>query len=62
MKVEQCVRALAGTMVLVALLLSRVHHEAWLLLAGFVGANLLQSAFTGWCPAEKALQRLGCGR
>lgn len=64
MTVERGIRILAGTMILASLVLSRLHSEYWLLLTAFVGLNLLQSAFTGFCPAEAILKRLGlkpCG-
>ncbi len=51
-------------MILVSLALSRLHSEWWLLLTAFVGLNLLQSAFTGICPAAAILRKLGlkaCG-
>lgn len=61
MSVERAIRLLAGTLVLVSLLLWRVHGGAWLILAAFVGANLVQSSFTRFCPAELILRRLGVG-
>ncbi len=62
MSVERWVRAFAGTFVLVSLLLAHYHSPYWLWFTAFVGANLLQSAFTGFCPLEKILIRLGVGR
>ena len=62
MKMENAIRILAGTMVLLSLTLSRVHSEYWLLLTAFVGVNLLQSAFTGFCPAEIIFRKLGIGK
>lgn len=59
MTMERAIRALAGTFVLTGLILSRVFNPWWLLLAAFVGANLLQSAFTKFCPAELIMRRLG---
>jgi len=61
MKIESLIRVLAGTLVLVSLGLSRLAGPWWLLLAAFVGVNLVQSAFTGFCPAEIILRRLGLG-
>lgn len=55
---HQWVRAVAGSMVLISLLLSLVHHN-WLWLTAFVGLNLLQSAFTQWCPLLVILKKLG---
>ena len=62
MKIESYIRILAGTMVLGAIVLSRTVHPNWILLAAFVGANLIQSAFTRFCPAEMILRRLGVGK
>ena len=62
MKMEQYIRAIAGTFILLSLLLSWVHSGWWLLFTAFVGANLLQSAFTGFCPMENILEKLGVKR
>ena len=59
MKVENGVRIMAGTMVLIAVLLTALFSKWWLLLAAFVGINLIQSAFTGFCPAVNILKKLG---
>ncbi len=61
MKLENAIRALAGTMILLSLALAHFVHPAWIWLTVFVGANLLQSAFTGFCPAENVLRKLGVG-
>ena len=61
MKTEGIIRILAGVLVLSSVVLSRLVHPNWILLAAFVGANLLQSAFTGFCPAESLLRRMGVG-
>jgi Protein of unknown function (DUF2892) len=61
MKLENAIRALAGTMILTSLALAHVVDPNWLWLTVFVGANLLQSAFTGFCPAEAVLKKLGVG-
>lgn len=61
MKLENAIRALAGTMILTSLALAHFVNPNWLWLAVFVGANLLQSAFTGFCPAETILKKLGVG-
>ena len=50
---------LAGSMVLVSLALAYYVSPYWLLLAAFVGLNLLQSAFTGFCPLALVLKKLG---
>ncbi|VVM06894.1 hypothetical protein MAMC_01317 [Methylacidimicrobium cyclopophantes] len=57
MSIERKVRVLAGTMILISLLLS-LWSSWWLLLTAFVGLNLLQSAFTGFCPAENVFRKL----
>jgi hypothetical protein len=61
MTLENAIRILAGTLVLTSLALAHWIDEWWLLLAAFVGLNLIQSAFTGFCPAEIILKRLGVG-
>ncbi len=61
MKLEDMVRALAGTLVLAGLALAHTINANWLWLTAFVGVNLLQSAFTGFCPAELILKKLGLG-
>jgi hypothetical protein len=62
MKLENTLRALAGTMILASLALAHYVSPNWLWLTMFVGANLFQSAFTGFCPAETILQKLGVKR
>lgn len=59
MKTDLFIRALAGSMVLVGTLLAWLVSPWWLLLPGFVGLNLLQSAFTGFCPPTLLLRKLG---
>lgn len=59
MKTESFIRLLAGTFVLVGVLLAWLVSPGWLLLPGFVGANLIQSAFTGFCPPTLLLGKLG---
>ena len=61
MKTEAYIRILAGTLVLVSLALAHFVNAWWLLLAVFVSLNLIQSAFTGFCPAELILHKLGLG-
>ena len=53
------VLAFAGSFVLISLIFSRVFSPYWLLFTAFVGANLVQSAFTGFCPLAKILKALG---
>jgi len=59
MKMEHCIRAIAGTFILIALLLAHYHHRYWLFFIAFVGLNLLQSAITKWCLMEDILAALG---
>ncbi|WEN15663.1 DUF2892 domain-containing protein [Rhodanobacter sp. AS-Z3] len=59
MNIDRAVFAFAGSIVLLSVLLGQLVSPWWLLLAVFVGANLLQSAFTGFCPLARILARLG---
>ena len=59
MTVDRIVLAVAGSFILISTLLSAVHHPNWLWFTAFVGANLMQSAFTGFCPMAVVLKRLG---
>jgi hypothetical protein len=59
MTIDRAVLAMAGTMVLLSLLLAHFVSPLWLWLTAFVGANLLQSAFTGFCPAAIVFRKLG---
>lgn len=52
------IRVLAGSLVLLSLALAHWVNSWWLLLTTFVGVNLIQSAFTGFCPAEIILRKL----
>jgi hypothetical protein len=55
--------AFAGSVLLLSLALSQLFSPAWLLLSAFVGLNLIQASFTGFCPAAMVFKRLGlkCG-
>ena len=59
MSLDRAVMAFAGFMVLLSLALAYFHSEYWLLLTVFVGLNLIQASFTGFCPAAMVLKRLG---
>lgn len=59
MTVERGLRALAGCVVLLSLALAHWISPYWLWLATFAGLNLLQSAFTNWCPAMPVLRACG---
>lgn len=56
---EKIIRAAAGTMVLISVTLALTVHIYWIGLAAFVGFNLLQSSFSGFCPLQKILTKLG---
>ncbi len=59
MTIGRIVSALAGTMILLSVLLAVYHNINWLWLTGFVGLNLLQSSITGFCPPAILLKKLG---
>jgi len=59
--IERYLRAIAGSFVFVSVLLAHFHSPYWLFFTGFVGLNLLQSAFTNWCPMMTILKKLGVG-
>ena len=61
MKREHVIRVMAGSMVLISLALGHFVNPLWHWLGVFVGVNLVQSAFTGFCPAENILGFLGVG-
>lgn len=58
MTVENKIRAFAGTFILISLALSQYHSPNWLWFTAFVGANLLQSSFTRFCPLEMILKKI----
>ena len=60
MSIDRIVLVFAGTMVLISTLLAVTVSPYFLFATGFVGANLAQSAFTGFCPLAKVLGRCGC--
>lgn len=53
------VRVLAGTIVVVTTALGYIYSPYWYLVTAFVNVNLVQSAFTGWCPAELLFRKMG---
>jgi hypothetical protein len=57
--IDRAVLLLAGSMLLVSLALTWLVSPYWLLLTAFVGANLFQAAFTGFCPAAIIFRKLG---
>jgi hypothetical protein len=58
-KVDRAVPTFAGSVVLISLALAWLVSPYWLLLAAFVGLNLIQAAFTGFCPAAMIFSKLG---
>ena len=59
MTVESSLRGVAGTLIFASAVLAHLHSSYWLLFTGFIGLNLLQSAFTNWCPMMNILRILG---
>ncbi len=59
MTVERGLRMMAGIVILLSLALAHYVSPYWYLLTAFVGLNLLQSAFTNWCPAMTIFRKLG---
>lgn len=59
MTIDQLVLALAGTFILVSLLLAWTVSPWWLLFTAFVGLNMFQASLTGFCPLAILLKRLG---
>ncbi|MAP55094.1 DUF2892 domain-containing protein [Altibacter sp.] len=57
--INRYIRAIAGTFILISLLLAVYVNISWLWFTGFVGVNLLQSSFTRWCLMEKILKKFG---
>ncbi len=59
MTVNEGLRMVAGVFVLASIALGYFVHPGWFLLTAFVGVNLLQSAFTRWCPMMWVLKKTG---
>lgn len=59
MNIDRAVLTFAGSVILVSVALTHYHSANWMWLTVFVGANLLQSAFTGFCPLAKMLKAMG---
>ena len=59
MTLDRAVLAFAGLVVLVGITLSMTVHPLWIWLSAFAGANMLQAAFTGFCPAVMIFKKLG---
>jgi hypothetical protein len=59
MNIDRLVYAVAGSFILISVALSQVHSPYWLFFTAFVGANLLQSSITGFCPMAVILKKIG---
>ena len=59
MALDRMILAIAGSFILISLLLSLIHSAYWLWFTAFVGANLVQASFTGFCPMAKILKFFG---
>jgi hypothetical protein len=59
MTVNDYLRAIAGALIVASLVLGYLIHPGFFLFTAFVGLNLLQSAFTGWCPMMMLLRKAG---
>jgi hypothetical protein len=59
MNIDRLVFAVAGSFILLSVILSLVYSPYWLFFTAFVGANLLQSSFTGFCPLAVILKKVG---
>lgn len=59
MNVNQALRLVAGIMILVSLGLTYYVHANWVYFTVFIAANLIQSAFTNWCPMMTILRKIG---
>jgi hypothetical protein len=59
MKVNAALRLVAGVMILLSLVLTYFVHANWLYFTIFIAVNLIQSAFTNWCPMMTILKKMG---
>ena len=59
MSIDRMILAIAGTFILISVALSHLHHPFWLYFTAFIGLNLLQAAFTRWCPMVTILRKIG---
>jgi hypothetical protein len=62
MKIDSQIRAFAGVFIMLSLVLSYFHSPYWLAFTAFVGLNLFQSSFTGFCPLEIILRKIQPGK
>jgi hypothetical protein len=59
MNIDRIVLAFAGTVITISVILGTAVHPYWLFMAAFVGLNMLQAAFTRFCPLAIVLRKLG---
>ena len=59
MALDRLIFAIAGVFILASIALSQIHHVYWLGFTAFVGINMFQAAFTGFCPLAKMLKAAG---
>ena len=59
MSIDRIVLAVAGLFIMISVALAHYHHPYWLFFTAFVGLNLFQSAFTGFCPMAMILKKVG---
>ncbi|MBW1742706.1 MAG: DUF2892 domain-containing protein [Deltaproteobacteria bacterium] len=59
MTIDRVILMLSGSLILISLLLSQIHSAHWLWFTALVGANLVQSALTGFCPSARILKLFG---
>lgn len=59
MSIDRLVMVFAGVMILVSVALTQFVHPNWMWFTVFIGLNLLQAAFTGFCPVAKMFKKLG---
>lgn len=62
MSLDRAVMAFAGVMILISIALTQFVSPLWWLFTAFIGLNLLQSSFTGFCPAAMIMRKLGVGK
>jgi len=59
MNIDRAVLAFAGFVVVLGLVLAQLYSPWWLLLSAFAGLNMVQAAFTGFCPAAMVFRKIG---
>ena len=62
MSIDRAILVFAGIMVLFSLLLTHFVHPGFIWFTAFIGVNMIQSAFTGFCPAAMIFRKLGLGQ